>query len=346
MDGKSPLQVLIVLILGVMISALIVSTRAEDDSSVFYSHRVRLQQHKAKKSYFGGQEQLIFNCIILYGWKLLLTGQTSSKFTASVQQGLGINFFSDGKCRKYYLSDTITSRPTSVLDVLKYVTDTKRPSAFASKKRDIFKSLFRPRQNFKQTLFVFPASLQKYFHERETLGNTAELMKYEWARYATFKTFPMESPVMPVRLASNGFYYNGVNDSVTCFSCKLQYQGWKDTDIVSEVHAKLSPDCNFLQGIDFLNIGIHPDEGQGAVGGAHIDTDDRCNSRDIYTQRQCLESELKESTSARRRPHKHPDYENYHHRMDTFTGWPSADVIEPCVLADAGFFSVGTYQFR
>lgn len=226
----------------------------------------------------------------------------------------------------------------------------------------------------RQKCIVFQSALDTYFSER--LGgnaNTSELMKYEWSRYTTFNTFPMESPMMPLRLAANGFYYNGTGDSVTCFSCGLQYSGWQEGDCSTEIHATLSPACGFLTGTDHLNIGIHTDDirgatgsgatgtcggatgggatgtcggatGSGATSGGTIYGQVGIQSDDVetYTQKQCRQSTGSESTPSRSIHHKYPDYERYEYRMDTYTGWPCSDIISPKQLAGAGYFYAGT----
>ncbi|XP_053389384.1 baculoviral IAP repeat-containing protein 7-A-like isoform X1 [Mercenaria mercenaria] len=43
--------------------------------------------------------------------------------------------------------------------------------------------------------------------------------------------------------------------------------------------------------------------------------------------------------------HKHQDYENYEHRLDSFNGWAHGDKVQPEELASAGLFYTGTYDF-
>ncbi|XP_053398062.1 uncharacterized protein LOC128556575 [Mercenaria mercenaria] len=211
------------------------------------------------------------------------------------------------------------------------------------KSKDIdYSHLFSFSRFSRQRCWVLPSSLEKYFKELENNNSTSGLMRYEWARYGTFKTFPFNSPVMPIRLASNGFYYNGSGDSVTCFSCGLEYRGWREGDSVADIHARLSPDCHLIVGADQRNVGIHASEVQGATGGGSIVTDGSIRSGEVYVQRQSRQSEASRGTTTSTLPrHKYPDHANYHHRMDTFTGWPCCDIIDPELLVSAGFFYAG-----
>ncbi|XP_053396738.1 putative inhibitor of apoptosis [Mercenaria mercenaria] len=43
--------------------------------------------------------------------------------------------------------------------------------------------------------------------------------------------------------------------------------------------------------------------------------------------------------------YKHPDYENYEQRLNSFNGWTHADIVQPEELASAGLFYTGTYDF-
>ncbi|XP_053389940.1 baculoviral IAP repeat-containing protein 7-like [Mercenaria mercenaria] len=212
---------------------------------------------------------------------------------------------------------------------------------FQKYKDDNYQHIFSFSQVSRQKCWVFPSSLETYFQELENNRNNARLMRFEWARYETFKTFPFDSPVMPIRLASNGFYYNGSSDSVTCFSCGLEYRGWREGDSVADIHARLSPDCHLIVGADQTNIGIHAGDVQGATGGGSSVTDGSIRSGEVYVQRQSRQSEASGTSLYTQPRHKYPDHENYHYRMNTFTGWPCTDVIDPERLVSAGFFYAG-----
>lgn len=248
------------------------------------------------------------------------------------------NNIRDSRDLRCCLKETVKNYVPGVLDCDSYLS--KDPCCIY-KKEKYYSDLFSFSPVTSQKLSVFPGTLKHYFNELETDVNKSYLMRYEWARYETFKTFPVDSAAMPIRLASNGFYYNGTGDRVTCFSCGLQYQDWKEGDIVSEVHIRLSPNCNFQKGFDSTNIGIHTNEVEGAQGGAYQEANTSNSNEELQIQKHCRRSPDSKKITDSRRQHKHPDYDSYQNRMDTFDGWPYPEVIEPCVLAEAGFFFVG-----
>ncbi|XP_045198428.2 baculoviral IAP repeat-containing protein 7-like [Mercenaria mercenaria] len=204
-----------------------------------------------------------------------------------------------------------------------------------------------------QRCWTLPFSLGEYLNKAEN-GNKVEFMNYEWGRYESFKNFPMESPVTPMRLASNGFYYTGTKDTVECFSCKLKYSGWKEGDEPDDLHKRLSPDCNFMKGVDSTNVPIHPTSEsisngseypmEGAIGGANYTTENYRESYNavVHAQRQSRQSQASnDSGSLQRINHKYPDFEKSQNRTDSFKKWPCQDVIDPAVLVFAGFFYAG-----
>ena len=177
---------------------------------------------------------------------------------------------------------------------------------------------------------VYPAHLEYYFKDALS-GNDELLMKYEWARYASFKTFPSNSSAMPSRLASAGFYYIGPNDAVQCFSCKLVYSGWKDGDCPLTTHRRLSPDCSFL----YESIAIH--EASARYNGC-------ANHAKAHAKIECsgavAENHSRESSNITEH-YKHPQYKEFSVRFSSFTKWYCSDVQDPRDLAEAGFFFAG-----
>ena len=51
----------------------------------------------------------------------------------------------------------------------------------------------------------------------------------------------------PVELASNGFYYTGQEDIVTCYSCGVRLSRWKETHDAFTRHFESSPNCAHLR---------------------------------------------------------------------------------------------------
>ena len=116
---------------------------------------------------------------------------------------------------------------------------------------------FRRDQVFKQTSTVCPATVNLVSHFASGTygqpGSMQELQK-EGVRLASFKDFPITIPVSAMRLAQAGFHYTGERDVVKCFSCGVTYQGWQMGDRPTVVHARISPNCPFVQGSDTTNL--------------------------------------------------------------------------------------------
>ncbi|XP_060577990.1 putative inhibitor of apoptosis [Ruditapes philippinarum] len=172
--------------------------------------------------------------------------------------------------------------------------------------------------------------------------NTEDLMKFEWARYRTFCTFPQSSPARPIRLAANGFYYcgHGEDDTVRCFSCKQVYHGFKEGDIASNIHSRISPNCAFLTGSISQMLVFTPKSRRATRAVEVRNRRKTIKMGHAYRNRvKCCLTKMHSFSS--RRQHKHPDYANYQHRLDTFSVWPCPEILEPSVLADAGYFYAG-----
>ncbi|KAK6993408.1 baculoviral IAP repeat-containing protein 3, partial [Biomphalaria glabrata] len=70
-------------------------------------------------------------------------------------------------------------------------------------------------------------------------------------RLASFRHWPMEHPVSPIRLVDNGFFFIDTqrpvtDDSVMCHACFVTLSGWRIEDNIHEVHRRSSPHCPFL----------------------------------------------------------------------------------------------------
>lgn len=87
------------------------------------------------------------------------------------------------------------------------------------------------------TYFVCPAhSINLYF---DNLSN-------ELNRVGTLRQYPADNCPSLIRLAAAGFYYNGKGREVSCFSCDASYSDWSYHSIPSEVHRRISPNCEYL----------------------------------------------------------------------------------------------------
>ena len=76
-------------------------------------------------------------------------------------------------------------------------------------------------------------------------------------RLITFDKFPPASPVNPVLLARNGFYYLGYKDRVKCFDCANIIQDWthQDDALSTEWHQS---HCQFTTRQFYTNVPICP----------------------------------------------------------------------------------------
>ena len=74
-------------------------------------------------------------------------------------------------------------------------------------------------------------------------------------RLITFDKFPPASPVNPVLLARNGFYYLGYKDRVKCFDCANIIQDWtlQDDALSTEWHQS---HCQFTTKQFYTNVPI------------------------------------------------------------------------------------------
>jgi hypothetical protein len=87
------------------------------------------------------------------------------------------------------------------------------------------------------TYFVCPAhNINLYF---DNLSN-------ELNRVGTLRQYPADNCPSLIRLAAAGFYYTGKDREVRCFSCDASYCDWSYHSIPSEVHRRISPDCEYL----------------------------------------------------------------------------------------------------
>ena len=85
----------------------------------------------------------------------------------------------------------------------------------------------------------------------------SETMKYEGSRFASFASFPDIQGLYVTKLASAGFYYSGIGDEVTCYSCGLKYRNWSRKDSPMEIHKQLSPNCPFVGDSTSQDNGFH-----------------------------------------------------------------------------------------
>ncbi|XP_063819961.1 baculoviral IAP repeat-containing protein 1-like [Pseudophryne corroboree] len=131
-------------------------------------------------------------------------------------------------------------------------------------------------------------------------------MRSEAKRLRNLLNLEPMSTWSPQELASAGFFRTGVDYSCQCFSCGLVLCKQSIIATPLENHRKFNPMCGFIQGDDVGNISKY----------------------DIR-----LQPALKDSKES---------MQNEQIRLQSFTCWPVYALLEPRVLAQAGFFFTGT----
>lgn len=201
-------------------------------------------------------------------------------------------------------------------------------------------------------------SLNDYIRDR--LNNNLgmhELMKYEWARYESFKLYPLTAPLSPLKLARAGFYFTGENQTVKCFCCGELFDA-NDYGELNEAHQRNSRNCSFVRGEASANIPIK-----------HSGRSDNVNlgSREDQGVTQCrnpnYELRLVSYRSYRRWRHRdtnipikhfgrsdnvnvtqcrYPNYVTEESRRQTFRSWPHRNEEQIQEMVNAGLFYTGT----
>ena len=69
-------------------------------------------------------------------------------------------------------------------------------------------------------------------------------------RLSSFHNWPPAIPIRGIELARAGFFYTGLHDQVTCYSCGKTVCKWNVNDTPLEVHEKVSPECIYLTSLD------------------------------------------------------------------------------------------------
>ncbi|OWF41341.1 uncharacterized protein LOC110462612 [Mizuhopecten yessoensis] len=105
-----------------------------------------------------------------------------------------------------------------------------------------------PPSTFNEQISVF---------EQIITGTVTESMKFEWARFKSFWSFPMSCPISPTVLAKYGFYYTGNEDKVCCFCCGVIHGDWQKGQSVYAMHYQISRRCRFMRGENVGNVPIH-----------------------------------------------------------------------------------------
>lgn len=100
---------------------------------------------------------------------------------------------------------------------------------------------------------AYPATQQRIlepflnkFTSPDSAPSKHDTMAVEFLRLCTMHDYPSTNGPSLLRLAQNGFYYDGNGTELICFSCGVKIRNWKYDDSPHEIHLKASPTCRFL----------------------------------------------------------------------------------------------------
>ncbi|XP_053389530.1 baculoviral IAP repeat-containing protein 3-like [Mercenaria mercenaria] len=166
------------------------------------------------------------------------------------------------------------------------------------------------------------ANLNAYFVDRVDNNIPNEiLMKYEWNRFQSYSTFPIQSAQSAIRLARVGLYYFGEGEYVKCFYCGYTQDTWPADESIENNHVRMSPQCAFARGEDESNVPIPYQSTE--VAQVNEVTENASNNT--------ISDDTINST-------EHPNYAGIAARKFSFASWPGRNQDFTDRLANAGFF--------
>ena len=119
--------------------------------------------------------------------------------------------------------------------------------------RDVIPELFQHVEIRPSEVVAFPATQQlvlgpflNKFTSPDSAPSKHDTMAVEFLRLCTMHDYPSTNGPSLLRLAQNGFYYDGNGNELICFSCGVKIRNWKYDDSPPEIHQKASPTCRFL----------------------------------------------------------------------------------------------------
>jgi hypothetical protein len=134
-------------------------------------------------------------------------------------------------------------------------------------------------------------------------------------RLRSFLAVSFDWPVDVYKLAKEGFYYDTVKNSSSCYACKLQIAVWSSNDSAKSQHSKYNCTCPFF--VDPINTENVPlGEESESIRVEHVDVD-----RIVVAD-----------------PPRHYRYKRVEDRIASFSAWPVCMRQKPEELASAGFF--------
>ena len=78
---------------------------------------------------------------------------------------------------------------------------------------------------------------------RRNRPKNGKSMRFEVARLASFKAFPLSSGMLPSPLAHKGFFYKGEEDLVECYACSFKLSDLQGNEDLESKHLQGSPNC-------------------------------------------------------------------------------------------------------
>ncbi|XP_015599777.1 baculoviral IAP repeat-containing protein 7-A [Cephus cinctus] len=176
-----------------------------------------------------------------------------------------------------------------------------------------------------------PASLQPDTENQRPISSLVQSenpqveYRTEAQRLQSFTNWPIPSIISPERLAKSGFYYLQQADVVECAFCRGVIRKWEAGDDPDRVHRISFPTCDFY---------MHQDDNEVVsaekveLGNVKLSPGATSNFKELGIQ----------AHTAPRQP-KHATFEG---RLRTFQGWPENLRQTPEMLAQAGFYYVGS----
>ncbi|KAM6976421.1 baculoviral IAP repeat-containing protein 7 [Aplochiton taeniatus] len=164
--------------------------------------------------------------------------------------------------------------------------------------------------------------------DRTTVLNILEepRMRGEGDRLRTFQNWPFDAPVTSGDLARAGFFFLECGDKVQCFCCGGILRYWVHGDSPTIEHQRHFPTCSFMLGTAVGNIPLSVAPGSSdSVDGQLLSQLQRMTVDDQGAAGQAV----------------YPEMEAEESRLTTFHNWPTGALVQPNVLARAGFFYTG-----
>lgn len=178
-------------------------------------------------------------------------------------------------------------------------------------------------------------------------------MNIESNRIGSFKTnlWPSNLKGLIFRLANAGFYFNGSDDEVKCFSCSIVLRDWQQGDSPKGRHKSSNPTCRFVKGIDVRNIpdinyalshnesNVPPLRHQNGFNEErNLDILLIQNDRTVTDTKQEKDVVITDTAS------KWQNYES--NRLKTFKEFPLACPVDPYELSAAGFYLIDKHTIQ